>query len=47
MDKKYQRWQWGLNDNYDGDNGDFYDNYPENGQKKYKYYDFSIKNPNI
>ena len=32
---------------YDGDNGDFNDNDEENDQKTYKYYDFSIKNPNI
>ena len=34
--KKYQRWQWWLNDKYDGDNGDFDDNdgriWPENIQ---------------
>ena len=41
--KKYQQWQWWLNDNYDGDNGDFDVNDEENDQKTYNYHDFWVK----
>ena len=41
--KKYQQWQWWLNDNYDGDNGDFDVNDEENDQKTPNYHDFWVK----
>ena len=31
--KKYQRWQWKLNDNFNGENCDFDDNDVKNDQK--------------